>query len=96
MRPLEVVVFDEFRVELESGMLEVVCEEPPFDLAKRRGLTDAAEDMLDPFPSQYASALRIRGNARTPQITGGGLSSMARLLIDPNPSVAERPRNQAQ
>jgi len=41
-----VVVFDEFPVEREPGMLEVVGSEPSFDLPKRRGL---AEDMLDPL-----------------------------------------------
>jgi len=65
--PLIVVILDEFPVELESGMFEVVCSEPSFDLSERRRLADAAEDMLDPllltvrgetgFASAYAPEL---------------------------------------
>ena len=41
-----VVVFDEFPVELEPGMFEVVGSEPSFYLAKRCRLADAAEMCL--------------------------------------------------
>jgi len=44
-----VVVFDEFPVELESGVFLVVGSEPSFNLALRCGFTDASEDMLDPM-----------------------------------------------
>ena len=67
MGSLVVVVFDEFPVELEPGMFEVVGSEPSFYLAKRCRLADAAEDMLDPllltvcgesgFASAYAPEL---------------------------------------
>ena len=52
-----VVVFDEFPVEWESCMFEVVGSEPSFDLSKRGGLTYSAEDMLDPL------LLAVRGEA---------------------------------
>jgi len=42
-----VVVFNEFPVELESGVLKVVCSEPSFDFAERGGFADSAEDVLD-------------------------------------------------
>lgn len=57
MWPLIVVILDEFPVELESGMFEVVGSEPAFDLSERRRLADAAEDMLDPL------LLTVRGEA---------------------------------
>ena len=47
MWSLVVVVFDEFPVEWESGMFEVVGSEPTFDLSERGWFADAAEDMLD-------------------------------------------------
>jgi hypothetical protein len=47
---LVVVILDEFPVELEPGMLQIVGSEPTFNLAKRRGLADASEDMLDLLP----------------------------------------------
>lgn len=49
MWPLVVVVLDEFPVEREPRMFELVGSEPTFDLSERRGLTDSAEDMLDPM-----------------------------------------------
>ena len=42
-----VVVFDEFPVECESGMFEVVGSEPSFNLALRGGFADAPEDVFD-------------------------------------------------
>jgi hypothetical protein len=42
-----VVVFNEFPVERELGMLKVVCSEPAFNLSKRGGFADSAEDMFD-------------------------------------------------
>ena len=49
MRSFVVVVSDEFPVERESCMLQVVGSEPTFDLSKRGGFADAAWDMLDPI-----------------------------------------------
>ena len=49
MWTLVIVVFDEFPVELESGMFEVVCSEPSFDLSERCRFADAAEDVFDFF-----------------------------------------------
>jgi hypothetical protein len=43
------VVFDEFPVELEPRMLEVVRSEPSFDLSERGRFTDAAKDVFDPW-----------------------------------------------
>jgi hypothetical protein len=44
-----IVVFDEFPVELESGMLQVVGSEPSFNLALRGGFADSSKGMLDPL-----------------------------------------------
>jgi hypothetical protein len=60
-----VVVFDEFPVELESGMFEVVGSEPSFYLAKRCRLADAAEDMLDPL--LLTCAVKLDSSLRTLQ-----------------------------
>ena len=57
MWPLIVVILDEFPVEPESGMFEVVGSEPSFDLSERCRLADAAEDMLDPL------LLTVRGES---------------------------------
>ena len=43
------MVFDEFRVEGEPCMLDVVGSEPAFDLSQRRRFADSSDDMLDPF-----------------------------------------------
>jgi hypothetical protein len=43
-----IVVFDEFPVELESRMFQVVGSEPSFNLTLRCGFTDSSKDMVDP------------------------------------------------
>ena len=48
MWPLMIVVFDEFPVDREPRMFEVVASEPTFDLAEYGGFGDSTEDMLDP------------------------------------------------
>ena len=67
MRPFVIVVVDEFPVEFESGVFQVVGSEPSFNLALRGGFADSSEDMLDPlllavrvevgFSSAYAPEL---------------------------------------
>ena len=47
MRAFVVVVFDEFPVQREPRMLQIVGSEPAFDLSERRWLTDSSKDMLD-------------------------------------------------
>ena len=49
MRTLPIVVMNEFPVEREPFMFQIVCSEPAFDLSKRCWLADAAEDMFDPM-----------------------------------------------
>lgn len=49
MRPLVVIVLDEFLVQREPGVFLVVGSEPSFDLSERCGLADAAENVLDPL-----------------------------------------------
>jgi len=55
--PFPVVVFHEFPVELESGMLQIVGSEPSFDLALSGGFADSSKDVLD------ALTLTVRGEA---------------------------------
>jgi len=57
MWPLVIVLLDEFPMELESRMLEVVGSEPSFDLSEGRRLADAAEMCLMPFSLLFASKL---------------------------------------
>jgi len=47
--PFPIVVVDEFPVEWESGVFEVVGAEPTFNLPLRRRFADASENMLDPL-----------------------------------------------
>ena len=42
-----IVVLDEFPVQRQPRMFQIVGSEPAFDLALRRRLADAAEDVLD-------------------------------------------------
>ena len=49
MRPLVVIVLDEFLVQREPGVFLVVGSEPSFDLSERGRFTDAAKDVFDPW-----------------------------------------------
>jgi len=49
VRSFPVVVVDEFPVEWESVMFQVVGAEPSFDLSLRGGFPDAAHDVFNPL-----------------------------------------------
>ena len=49
MRSFEVVVVDEFPVEREPVMFQVVGSEPSFNLSLRCWFPDASKNMLDPM-----------------------------------------------
>jgi len=49
MRSFPVVVLDEFPVEFESGVFDVVGSEPSFNLALRCEFAYASENMFDPM-----------------------------------------------